>query len=436
MSNFYCQLDYEHVPYLSPMGNGHGNISNNGCGVCSASMVVENMLGVSFPPEEAAKLAKMCGAREVFGTDFYTYAPVLAARWGLKVRDTEDAAEALRFLQEGRGMIVANVRGDRPDDGYIGVFSNGGHYVVIAEATSPDGTEVKVWDPMYREGSGRFDIPGRKGKVRMDGTDAYADFSVFHEDCYERPFFLFEKSETATPKPLIGVTGGPGSDERALVLFRNYMKAVLDAGGLPVAISPDASEDELRELISRLDGMLVTGGLDVDPSLYGMDKHPSMGETSLLRDAVEAACVRLCREMNKPVLGICRGLQIMVAALGGTLVQDIPTQKPSEINHFPCRTDWHIREAHTVSTVRGTRLEVIAGGTYSVNSYHHQAIDAIPEGMRVAAHAEDGLIEAVECCNGALCLGVQWHPERLYDADPNAAALFRALVDNARKTYA
>ena len=73
MSNFYCQLDYEHVPYLSPMGTAFGNISNNGCGVCSASMVVENMLGVSFPPEEAAKLSKMCGAREVFGTDFYTY---------------------------------------------------------------------------------------------------------------------------------------------------------------------------------------------------------------------------------------------------------------------------------------------------------------------------------------------------------------------------
>lgn len=433
MSNFYCQLDYEHVPYLSPMGTMYGNISNNGCGVCSASMVVENMLGVSFPPEEAAKLSKMCGAREVWGTDFYTYAPVLAARWGLTVRDTEDADETLRFLQEGRGMVIANIRGDRPEDGYIGVFSTGGHYVVIASA---EGDTVKVWDPMYQEGSGRFDIPGRKGKVRMDGLDAYASFDVFREDCKERPFFLFEKRKEPAPAPLIGVTGGPGSDERAMFLFRNYMTAVMNAGGLPIAISPDTPEELLRELVGRLDGLLVTGGLDVDPSLYGMEKHPSMGETSPQRDAVEAACVHLCREMNKPVLGICRGLQVMVAALGGKLVQDVPTQKPSEINHFPCRTDWHIREAHTVTTVRGTRLEVIAGGTYSVNSYHHQAIDVIPEGMRVAAHAEDGLIEAVECCNGPLCLGVQWHPERLYDTDPNAAALFTALVNNARKTYA
>ena len=187
---FYCQLDYEHVPYPSPVGSPNGNLANNGCGVCTTSMIAENMLGVSFPPEESAKLAKACGAREGYGTNLYIYAPVFAERMGLKVKDTEDADEALRFLQEGRGMVIANVRGDREEDGYIGVFSNSGHYVVIASA---NGSEVKVWDPMYKEGSGRFDVPGRKGKVRLDGTDAYADFSVFKEDCKERPFFLFWK---------------------------------------------------------------------------------------------------------------------------------------------------------------------------------------------------------------------------------------------------
>ena len=87
-------------------------------------------------------------------------------------------------------MVIANVRGNRPDDGYIGVFSDSGHYVVIAAA---NGNEVLVWDPMYKEGSGRFDVPGRKGKVRLDGTDAYADFDVLRQDCKERPFFLFWK---------------------------------------------------------------------------------------------------------------------------------------------------------------------------------------------------------------------------------------------------
>jgi len=189
-TSFYCQLDYEHVPYPSPVGAPNGNIANNGCGVCAASMVAENMLGISFPPEESAKLAKACGAREGFGTDLYIYAPVFAAHVGLRVRVTEDAGEALRFLQEGRGMVIANTYGDRPE--HIGVFSDSGHYIVLAAAK---GTEIRVWDPMYREGSGRYDVPGRRGKVRLEGTDAYADFSEIEQDCFERPYFLFWKEE-------------------------------------------------------------------------------------------------------------------------------------------------------------------------------------------------------------------------------------------------
>lgn len=190
MKSFYCQLDYEHVPYLSPMGVANGNLANNGCGVCSASMLVENMLDVPYPPEAAAKEAKACGAREGFGTNLYIYAPVVAEHFGMKLTVTEDGQEALRFLQEGRGMVIANTYGDRPE--HIGVFSDSGHYIVLAEAR---GTQVKVWDPMYKLGSDRFDSPGRKGKVRLDGTDAYADFSEIEQDCFERPYFLFEKAE-------------------------------------------------------------------------------------------------------------------------------------------------------------------------------------------------------------------------------------------------
>lgn len=190
MKSFYCQLDYEHVPYLSPMGVANGNLANNGCGVCSASMLVENMLDVPYPPEAAAKEAKACGAREGFGTNLYIYAPVVAEHFGMKLTVTEDGQEALRFLQEGRGMVIANTYGDRPE--HIGVFSDSGHYIVLAEAR---GTQVKVWDPMYKLGSDRFDSPGRKGKVRLDGTDAYADFSEIEQDCFERPYFLFEKAK-------------------------------------------------------------------------------------------------------------------------------------------------------------------------------------------------------------------------------------------------
>lgn len=188
MSHFYCQLDYEKVPYPSPADKVPGNLANNGCGVCAASMVVENLLGESFPPEEAAVMAKQCGSREGFGTDLYIFAPVFAEHFGLKVKDTMDFEEARRFLEEKKGMVIANIRGNRPEEGYLGVFSDMGHYVVIAEL---EGNTAKVWDPMYRVESGRYEVPGRYGKVRTEGTDAYADIEIFREDCKDRPFFLY-----------------------------------------------------------------------------------------------------------------------------------------------------------------------------------------------------------------------------------------------------
>ena len=184
---FYCQLDYAHVKFPAPE-SGYGDLSNNGCGPLSVSMLVENMLGIPFPPEESAAFFLACGARAAVGTNLYIASRAAADRFGLDVRDTEDPEEARAFLEAGRGMVIANTYGDRPE--HIGVFSDSGHYIVLAAA---QGTEVKVWDPMYKEGSGRYDVPGRKGKVRLDGTDAYADFSEIEQDCFERPYFLFWK---------------------------------------------------------------------------------------------------------------------------------------------------------------------------------------------------------------------------------------------------
>ena len=127
-----------------------------------------------------------CGAREKPGTDLYIFSPVFARAFGFSLQVTEDAEEAFRFLRENRGLVIANTYGDRPEDGWIGVFSDSGHYIVLAGI---EGSTVRVWDPMYRPG--RFDVPGRLGKVRMEGTEAFADASVIREDCHERPFFLF-----------------------------------------------------------------------------------------------------------------------------------------------------------------------------------------------------------------------------------------------------
>ena len=180
---FYCQLDYEDVPYPSPT-SPNGTIADNGCGVCAASMLVENMLGLPFPPRESAALAKKCAAREGFGTDLYIYSKALAEQFHMGLTETEDVEIAMDFLRKKQGMVIANVRGNR--EGYIGVFSDEGHYILVIDA---NGDEIAVLDPCYRPG--RFDIPGRKGKVRMEGSVAYSTKDVLAQDCFERPFFLF-----------------------------------------------------------------------------------------------------------------------------------------------------------------------------------------------------------------------------------------------------
>ena len=186
---FYCQLDYENVAFPSPK-NGFGNLANNGCGPISCSMLIENMLNLPFPPEEAARFFLACGARADVGTNLYIASKAVAERFGLRVRDTEDAREAYDFLQAKRGMVIANTYGDRPEEGYIGVFSDSGHYILL---TGVEGEKVHVLDPMYRPG--RFDIPGRAGKVRMVGNLAIADFSIVASDCRDRSFFLFERPD-------------------------------------------------------------------------------------------------------------------------------------------------------------------------------------------------------------------------------------------------
>ena len=193
--SFYCQLDYESVPFPAP-GSGFGNLANNGCGPLSCSMLIENMLHIPFPPEASAAFFLECGARAEVGTNLYIASEALARRFGLRVTDTEDAGEAYAFLARGEGMVIANTYGDRPEEGYIGVFSDGGHYILL---TGAENGRVRVLDPMYRPG--RFDKPGRAGRVVMDGNLAEADFSVVASDCRERPFFLFSAPKDPSPAP-------------------------------------------------------------------------------------------------------------------------------------------------------------------------------------------------------------------------------------------
>ncbi len=180
---FYCQLDFESIRYPS-LTSPYGTIANNGCGVCCASMVVECLTGQKFPIQKSAVFSKKSGAREGFGTDMSILAPALAEHFHLQFEKTTDVNHVLQFLQSGKGLVIANPAGDR--EGWIGVFADSRHYVVVANAI---GEEIEVWDPMYRPG--RYDLPGRAGKVRMDGFKAYAQFEIIVNDCNGRPYYLF-----------------------------------------------------------------------------------------------------------------------------------------------------------------------------------------------------------------------------------------------------
>lgn len=175
------------------------------------------------------------------------------------------------------------------------------------------------------------------------------------------------------------------------------------------------------------DGLLLPGGGDMDPKFYGQARIPACGEPNLLRDAAEPLLLRAFLAADKPVLGICRGIQVMNAVLGGDLYQDI---KPFE--HLSHNDHW--AKVHTVTVRRGTLLSRILGqDTVLVNSQHHQAVDRVAPGFTLAALSEDGIVEAIEKPDAGFCLGVQWHPEWLSDADPAMQGLFDAFVNACSK---
>lgn len=234
--------------------------------------------------------------------------------------------------------------------------------------------------------------------------------------------------------PLIGVTcGARRLDGKELTYaYRNYLQAVTAAGGLPLLLGPDTPPTFAPEAMARLDGLLLTGGEDVDPSSYGRARREVCGPSDPLRDAFEIAALQACRVLGKPVLGICRGMQLMTVAMGGTLYQNLPTEKLSAVEHDSGQ-DWTAYAPHTVMVAPGSRLHgIVKADGLKVNSFHHQAAETLAGPLRACAWAPDGVIEAVETPHGVLCLGVQWHPERLYLSDAKAKALFEALVQASR----
>ncbi len=237
-------------------------------------------------------------------------------------------------------------------------------------------------------------------------------------------------------KPLIGITAsaidhrGPAYGE-VYALTRQYAEGVVRAGGVPVIVPYNLDEDALRVLFDRIDGLLLSGGGDIDPASYGEPTHPATSNIEADRDRVELVLARWVVEKEKPFLAICRGIQVLNVALGGTLVQDIPSEVPDALEHSFERgiveRDYH---AHPVKIAADSRLaQVMQTEIVQTNSWHHQAIKQAASKLKVTAYAPDGVIEAVEVPGRRFAIGVQWHPEWMFEDQPEMLRLFEGLVE-------
>ncbi len=232
-------------------------------------------------------------------------------------------------------------------------------------------------------------------------------------------------------RPLIGVTlacdtKNPGR----LTVREDYIKSLERAGGLSLVMAPTRPGDA-PELLALVQALVLTGGTDVDPALYGAQPHPKLGPVVRERDEFEIALCHEALDRDLPILAICRGCQVLNVAMGGTLVQDITSEIAGAIDHDAEAERW--QTTHDVRILRGTKLrEILGKDVAAVNSFHHQAVRGVGRGLLVSARSEaDEVVEAIEAPDRPFVLGVQWHPEGLWREEDGFHPLFEALVKAA-----
>jgi putative glutamine amidotransferase len=236
----------------------------------------------------------------------------------------------------------------------------------------------------------------------------------------------------STPYPLIGLTSTAStnaSDSPVCQLGQAYINAIQKAGGIPLAIPIGIDQVQVKSLLSRLDGLLLTGGGDIDPRTFKGASHPKVYGISSERDALEFYLLEAAVSLNKPFLAICRGIQVLNVAFGGDLYTHIQDQVEKSLKH-----DWfpkfpRDKIAHTVRLIPGSKLHrIFETDKIRVNSLHHQGIKTVGEGLKATAFAPDGLVEGLEVDGAGFAIGVQWHPECLPE-DEKSARLFKAFVN-------
>jgi putative glutamine amidotransferase len=209
----------------------------------------------------------------------------------------------------------------------------------------------------------------------------------------------------------------------------NYTSAIEKAGAVPFVLPMLTDESAIRAVAEQLDGLLLTGGVDLDPVYFGEMPIVQLGEVSPIRDEMEWTLTAEFLKRDKPIFAICRGIQILNAVAGGTLYQDLAAQKRNVIQHSQKAPRWHA--SHEVLLTEGSKLrQMFDSDSIRVNSFHHQAVKVAADGFIVSGIAPDGVIEAIESTVHRYAVGVQWHPENMWERHPKFHKLFQTFVDN------
>lgn len=230
-------------------------------------------------------------------------------------------------------------------------------------------------------------------------------------------------------KPIIGVTTSV-QDEHTITLSQDNVDSVLHAGGVPLILPNLIDSQYIERVAKQIDGLLVTGGGDIDPIIFGEEPHPNLGSITPARDQFEIAIIKTMMVQDKPVLAICRGCQILNIAAGGNMYQDIYSQTDKQLlQHFQRAPRDH--GSHFVDVKEGSRLhQLTQSSRFKVNSFHHQAIRHVAQGFQECGRASDGVIEALESLEHSFIIGVQWHPECMVkNGDIPSNVLFSKFIE-------